>query len=101
MTLKRHPYFDQDGQPISLRQWADARDDFESRRIAFDVIEGPISVTVITMWHGVDIYQTDPPLIFGTLVKGGAMNGHEQEWATKDEALRGHAALVQRLRPSE
>lgn len=91
---ERSAYFDQNGQPITLEQWSEAFTDFETRRIAYDEIG---DATVTTVWHGCDYSMTDPPRIFGTLVQGGALNGLEREYATKDDALQGHKSLVQQI----
>lgn len=40
-----------------------------------------------------------PPLLFETMVFGGTLDGEQERHATWDEAERGHAAMVERVRP--
>lgn len=55
-------------------------------------------VIVSTVFLGPDHQFGDgPPLLFETLVIGGALNGEIKRYSTKHEALEGHAAMVLRV----
>lgn len=83
---KQHPYFDQDGRPMSLLEWSKAYDNFDGRLLARDVIG---NVTITTVWHGVNTYMDmdEAPSIFGTLVQCGTID-EEHEYTTKAEAVK-------------
>ena len=55
-------------------------------------------VKVSTVFLGLDHQWDDgPPLIYETLVFGGVMDGEMDRYSTKDEAVAGHDAMVQRV----
>lgn len=56
-------------------------------------------ITVSTVFLGLDHQWSDgPPLLYETLVFGGEMDGEMERYSTKDEAITGHDAMVQRVR---
>jgi hypothetical protein len=96
-------YFNQARQPISAEAWRIAFDDFESRRIGFDElsVRGE-RVSVSTVWFGIDVGPSigthEVPLIFETMVSGGDHDGWQYSWTTRDEAVEGHAAIVEKVK---
>ena len=57
---------------------------------------------VSTVFLGLDHNWGDgPPIVFETLVFGGPHDGEEERYATWEEAERGHAVMVKRVRASQ
>lgn len=90
--MSGHVYFDLDGKPIGLMEWAALREDFAARTVAESTVG---KLTVRTMWLGLVLPDTCPPL-FGTAIFGS--DGHTiaevTQWDTKEQALAGHPKIV-------
>lgn len=67
------------------------------RGVAFDVVGAS---RVSTVFIGLDhrLLGDGPPLIFETMVFGGPLDQAMDRYSTWDEAERGHAAMVERVR---
>jgi hypothetical protein len=68
-------YYDRQGKPMTLQQWAEKFEDAHYRHVARDVIgpDEPLDpaplITVMTFWLGLNHdWRSDEPLIFETLV---------------------------------
>jgi hypothetical protein len=101
-------YYDLDGQPISMEQWAALVDAKVKARQA--VVEGMTTpeddptrigsdhvddAWVSTVWLGTDHnYLRGSPLIFETMIFGGRNDGFQARYATKEAALTGHRRVV-------
>lgn len=102
----RHLYYDRQGQPITLHEWAAKMNDDAYKRVAITECAG---VMVSTVWLGLDhsFGSTGPPVIFETMVFASenapealaASDGEEWRYATEAEAMEGHRAVVARLFP--
>lgn len=95
--MKFASYYDWDGNPITLQEWAEKLGDAELER---DEV-GPW--TIKTVWLGIDYnfgLGTGPPLIFETEVFGSATIDLEIHWryAHEDAARNGHLEAVYRCR---
>lgn len=92
----RPVYLDRSGQPMTLRQWAEAYEDKEGRLVARTTVG---EAEIITMWLGLDADPIDNPvpLIFGSIVRLGNAWGEEIESATEQEAMEAHRVLVDRM----
>lgn len=90
-------YFDREGRPLDLWQWAAMFEDGAARRVAEDDVGG---VWVSTVWLGLDhSFGTSPrPLIFETMCFGGPLDQEPRRYATEAEALAGHAEVVTLVR---
>jgi hypothetical protein len=84
-------HYDWTGQPISADEWSRLFDD--ERHIGEDRI-GDVGVS--TVWIGLGF--GDPPLIFETMIFGGALDGERWQYATEREARDGHARAVEMVR---
>ena len=108
---ERPLYYDINGKPMEMMAWAKAQTP-EGKRVAEDTIEaGGRRYWVSTVWMGLDhnFSQTGPPLIFETMVfnadtiKKKPMEGGDwsdlmmDRYATKAEALAGHADMCARV----
>jgi hypothetical protein len=88
-------YFDRQGAAMSLMDWAKAFEDLQYRFIRTTEVNGG---AVITVWSGLNAYDDDPPLIFGTIAR--TPDGKyccEIESSTESEALAAHEALLERV----
>ena len=82
-------YYDIDGQPITMDEWAER---FKDNRVALEE-RGDVSVS--TVWLGLDHqYGDGPPLIFETMIFGGEHDQDQWRYSTREGALAGHAAAV-------
>jgi hypothetical protein len=62
------PYYDRQGRPISLRRWAEFRDQDSYVRVAEDHLDDD-HIWVSTVWLGINhSFGDGPPLIFETMV---------------------------------
>lgn len=88
-------YYDWQGQPITLLQWAMLFED--ERHLAEDVLDG---VRVSTVWIGLAQAGSTPehPLIYETLVFDGPCDLHGERYATERDARAGHARWVELVR---
>lgn len=91
-------YYILDGRtPVraSLMEWAQWTQHHE-RQVAVDRIG---AVTVSTVFLGLDhSFTGPPPMIFETLVFEGPLDSEMERYSTMDDAERGHAAMVTRVR---
>lgn len=89
-------YYDRDGRPLTLHEWAAGFEDPEYKRVDEDDVGG---VRVSTVWLGLDHgHGAGRPLIFETMVFGGVGDGDVWRYATEAEALAGHVRVVRRER---
>jgi hypothetical protein len=89
-------YYDRNGNPMTMEEWARTFEDFEDyRRVRFTEI--PSVARVSTVWLGLDHRFGDgPPLIFETMVFRDGWDGeYQQRYATEAEAIAGHQEAVQ------
>lgn len=75
------------------RAWSGSR-----RDVAY---HGVGSVSVSTVFLGIDhSFDRGRPLLFETMVFGGPLDGEQDRYTTRDEALTGHARMVARVFPT-
>lgn len=92
MTL----YFDRQGNPLRMMQWAKLVEDHNYKRVAqTDLPSGHI---VSTLWLGLDHGHHGKRLIFETMVFGPSGEGDldQERYATEAEALAGHEEMVKK-----
>lgn len=103
----RPEYIGRRGELLTLEEWAAKLADIDYKRVASDEV-GPLWVS--TVWLGLDhgFGRAGPPIIFETMafprVEGRKREGSEWaellgpwRYATEEEALRGHRAIVAKL----
>lgn len=94
-------WFDRQGRPIDMFQAAElliADDNY--KRVVEDlfVFEGE-PVRVSTVWLGLNHnWSGGPPLIFETMVFGGAHDSETWRYATEEQAKEGHVEVIEFLR---
>jgi hypothetical protein len=98
-------YYDRQGQPMTLHQWAEKFHDEHYTHLARDVIgpDEPLDpaplITVSTLWRGVSPdWRNDEPLIYETLITGGGNDATGMRYATEQQARDGHRRVVDELR---
>jgi hypothetical protein len=98
-------YYDRQGQPMTMHQWAQKVEDENYTHIARDVIgpDEPLDpaplITVSTLWRGVNAnWRNDEPLIYETLITGGGHDATGMRYATEKQAREGHRRVVDELR---
>lgn len=97
-------YYNRDGEPISAQTWAGLNRNEEYQRLAHTHVGNYL---VSTIWLGIDMgfSGTGKPIIFETMVfdqgpgsKRPWNDLEQRRYATEEEALAGHAALVEEVR---
>ena len=78
-----------------LLTWARAMETFE-RRVAKTEISETVEVSTVFLGLDHNWRAYGPPILFETMVFGGEHNEKMDRYATWDEALSGHAAMVKR-----
>ena len=90
------PYYDRAGNPITLEEVSRLLGDFPYKVVAKTTI-GDSEIS--TVWLGIDHnWGGGPPLIFETLVFGGALADEMYRYPTEADALKGHALMCERVR---
>jgi hypothetical protein len=86
-------YFDREGNPIKLMDWAKRFEDLEYRRVAWDGL--PSGGYVSTVWLGLNhAFGGGPPLIFETMVFPECTIC--ERYATEEDARAGHARILRK-----
>lgn len=96
------PYYDRDGNPIDLEEWARRREDPAYCRVAQTVIGcNNAERAVLTVWVGVD--RDLGTAVFGTAIVADGRLDEVRQYDTEADALMGHqdvvTHLVNNLRP--
>lgn len=101
----RPMYYDKDGSPMALLDWAKKFEDREYQRVARDlVMVGPQTYLVSTVWLGMDhgaMFGASLPHIFETMVFEGndpdspsrPLDELTERYSTLEDALAGHKAV--------
>ena len=86
-------------KPADLMEWAHWFENAD-RQIDHTTVG---DVRVSTVFLGLDhrFGASGPPILFETMVFGGALDQDEKRYCTWDEAALGHLAMVARVRASE
>lgn len=101
--MNRQLYFNRQGQPIAMHDWARAYEALDGRVVGSDRIDNWL---VSTVWLGLDhSFGDGPPLIFETMVfppddDGGQSWSEEycERYSSEDEARAGHETALAWLR---
>jgi len=84
-------------QPLTAQEWGRMFEDHPLRVVAHHKIR---RVTVSTVWVGLDQrhHGQGPPLIYETMVFGGPLDGTTLRYTYRDEAIDGHAGILDAVR---
>jgi hypothetical protein len=93
-------YYDREGRPVSMREWADTMGTGRDRHVALDYVG---EVKVSTVWMGIDHNWsgTGPPLIFETMIFGGSHDEECWRYSTEAAALAGHDQALTLMREAK
>lgn len=84
-------FYDRDGKPLTLLEWAHKYEDREYRQVAED---NNGEVRVSTIWLGVDHnWSEGRPLYYETMIFGGPLDQTQWRWHTEKEAVAGHVEI--------
>lgn len=102
--LRGGMYYDRQGRPMNLRQWAEG---YEDKRVAESTVitKGGLRVWVSTVWLGIDhgFGFSGVPIIFETMAFPQESDGFKptdfdmNRYATERGALAGHQEMVGRF----
>jgi hypothetical protein len=87
-------YYDRQGEPIEIMEWALLQNDHYKRIRSTQVGK---RVWVSTVWLGLDhsfAFGVHTPIIFETMVFGGVFDQNQQRYAIEAEAILGHQRMV-------
>lgn len=97
--------FDRDGYAISMRRWAELREDFYGNVLVARTTRNHVRIS--TVWLGLNHswYRDSAPVIFETMTfplrdrdRRASWHGHVWRWRTEEEARAGHASLAEQVR---
>jgi hypothetical protein len=100
-------YYDRQGKTLCLMCWAKRREDRPDyprgyMRVAETILGlgSEDEVRISTVWIGMDMNyaRIGPPIIFETMIFGGALDENMWRYATEDEAVEGHRVAVALVR---
>jgi hypothetical protein len=97
-------YFDREGNPMTLFEWAEAFRDPAQRVVAKSFVPAGVDdvVEVSTVWLGLNhAFMGGMPLIFETMVFGGKLDGEMNRYASENGARQGHKDMVLRVEAVE
>ncbi len=87
---------DKKAVPTDMATWAKELERVDSRKVADDTIG---DAWVSNVFLGLDHqFGEGPPLLFETLVFDGELDGEMDRYATWEEAEKGHAEMVKRVK---
>ena len=96
-------YYDRKGNPMTLEDWANVREDKEQCRVAETTLS---DYWISTVWLGLDhSFGNSPKQIFETMVfPYNSSSDKVTDWgeldmdrySTEDEAIAGHKAMVEK-----
>jgi hypothetical protein len=81
---------------VDVLTWGKWFGNFDNRRVAKDHI-GKVRVSTVFLGLDHNFFGGDP-LLFETMIFGGALNGEMWRYATYSDAERGHAEAVAKAR---
>src|SRR5262245_52369685 len=100
--MRPHWYL-RDGTPASMEEIEPRLRDIGYKRVAEDTL--PSGTWISTVWLGIDhSFFNGPPLIFETMVfpsRDKLSNLDVERYATEEEAIAGHKAMVEKWRAKE
>ena len=78
---------------VPLLEWV-AWFETAERHIGNDFLDGGLHVSTVFLGIDHNFRLNGPPLLFETMIFGGPHDQYQDRYATKDEALAGHAKAL-------
>ena len=88
-------YFDRQGRPLTVKQWARLFEDWGYRLVARTELAGGMVVT--TVWLGMVDSTIDGARLFGTAVTAGGSPQEVARYDTLAQAQLGHEQIVDKV----
>jgi len=84
--------------PASLMEWAEFLGDEKNRTVNWTQVTSQVHVS--TIFLGIDLrpFGNGPPLLFETMIFGGALDRHMWRCSSWDDAEAGHQAAGRKAR---
>lgn len=86
--------YDRQGNSISMDEWSRRKDELVVGKTDLPAADASVSTVWLGMDHG---WGHGPPLIFETMVFGGAFSESQERYSTEVEAVAGHRRWVDRV----
>ncbi len=87
-------------EPATMEQWADMLMT-GAQKIADDELPGGIQVSTVLLGTDHSFGMGGPPILFETMIFGGSHDEYQERYATREEALAGHARAVEFAKKTE
>jgi hypothetical protein len=90
------------GEPVEchdLMTWARWFETANRRLAQEEVGEARVSTVFLGCDHNFE--GSGPPVLWETLVFGGPLSGEQQRYTSRADAIRGHVAMVMRVREAK
>lgn len=90
---------DERGKPVATdqRTWAAWLETHPVERVVDRTLVGDVEVSTVFLGLDCDLSGNGPPLVYETRIFGGAHDRAMDRYPTRDEAVAGHAGMVERL----
>jgi hypothetical protein len=93
---------DAQGEPVlepDLHAWAQWWEKVGNRRLAWDDLgaRGTVSTVFLGTDHNFGGRKGEPPILWESMIFGGPLDGTMRRYATREDALAGHFALIDEL----
>ena len=94
----RPMYYDLDGEPMTLMEWAAAFEDHKKKIVRQSLVTNEVWLS--TVWLGIDhgFTFTGAPVIFETMIFGGPRDSEQWRYTNELEAQAGHRRVLRELR---
>ncbi len=95
---------DEQGEPVSEEDtltWARWFTAHDAERMVAKTERGPVLVSTVFLGIDYGLPLGGAPLLYETMVFGGVMDGQQWRWATREQAERGHTAVVHQVEEEE
>lgn len=97
-ALPRYRNFD--GEPIETPEAEKLLKDINARQLAVDVIpsgDGGPKICLVTRFTVCDPWESNPPMLWETVIVGGPHSGVVAHYASREEAANGHSRTLNSL----
>jgi hypothetical protein len=94
-------YIEKDGIPVHPNSWEEYlayMSQPEARRVAKTQVTPEITVSTVFLSIDHDFGRTGWPVLFETMVFGGALDQEQVRYTSRLQAEQGHEAMVERVR---
>lgn len=93
---------DEQGNPVEepdVLKWGEWFESSNAKRFVAESKYNNLRISTVFMALDHAVFQTDPPLLYETMLFGGKYDGETERYSTKREALLGHQKMVMEFFP--